>query len=67
MAVAFVKKDANSSDARSANNSGSLGSVIIVSSYSLLLSRVAGMFVFSRSCRSAIGKVEVCDLFQLGI
>ena len=40
---------ANSSLARSASKSGSWGSVMMVSSYSRLFSRVAGMFVFSRS------------------
>jgi hypothetical protein len=49
VALVSAKKGANSSDARSANNSGSLGSVMIVSSYSLLFSRVAGIFVFNRS------------------
>lgn len=49
VALASAKKVANSSDARSANNSGSFGSVMILSSYSLLFSRVAGIFVFNRS------------------
>lgn len=43
------KKDANSSLERSFRRSGSLGSVISVSSYSRLFSKVAGTFVFSRS------------------
>ena len=49
VAVALEKNEANSSFAKSACKSGSLGSVMIVSSYSRLFSRVAGMFVFSRS------------------
>ena len=47
--VESEKKDANSSLERSFSKSGSLGSVINVSSYSRLFSSVAGMFVFSRS------------------
>ena len=49
VALASAKKEANSSFARSASKSGSCGSLRIVSSYSLLFSRVAGIFVFSRS------------------
>ena len=43
------KKDANSSLERSLTRSGSLGSVISVSSYSRLFSKVAGILVFNRS------------------
>jgi hypothetical protein len=47
--VGLAKKEANSSDARSAWRSMSLGSVTNVSSYSRLFSSVAGIFVFSLS------------------
>jgi hypothetical protein len=52
VAVVSAKKEANSSDAKSACRSGSLGSVINVSSYSRWFSRVAGIFVFSRSYKT---------------
>jgi hypothetical protein len=50
VAVALEKNEANSSLARSSSKSGSLGSVMTVSSYSRWFSRVAGIFVFNRSC-----------------
>lgn len=49
MEEGLEKKDANSSLDRSFRRSGSLGSVMSVSSYSRLFSNVAGIFVFSRS------------------
>lgn len=45
MAEAGAKKEANSSFARSESKSGSCGSLMMVSSYSRLFSRVAKMLV----------------------